>query len=63
MSKTGKKLCMIIGDPVEHSLSPVIHNAGYQTLGIDNEYEYAAENVKPEELKDFIQRIRDENIT
>jgi shikimate dehydrogenase len=53
---------MIIGDPVEHSLSPLIHNAGYKALGIDDEYEYIMENVKPEELKDFIQRIRNENI-
>ncbi len=33
-----KKVCCLIGDPVEHSLSPLIHNAGYQALGIDCVY-------------------------
>lgn len=57
-----KKLCMIIGNPVEHSLSPVIHNAGYKALGIDSEYEFLTENVKPEGLEDFIQKMRNGNI-
>lgn len=29
----------VIGDPIEHSLSPVMHNAGYDALGIDAEYQ------------------------
>jgi shikimate dehydrogenase len=29
----------IIGDPVEHSLSPVLHNAAFTALGIDATYE------------------------
>ncbi|MBA1340861.1 MAG: Shikimate dehydrogenase (NADP(+)) [ANME-2 cluster archaeon] len=28
----------MFGDPVEHSLSPVIHNAAYKALGMDCEY-------------------------
>ena len=36
---TGKTLvCGIIGDPVEHSLSPVIHNAAFEELNIDCVY-------------------------
>lgn len=62
MKTNGKKICMIIGDPVEHSLSPVIHNAGYKALGIDDEYEYLQENVKSEDLENFIKKIRDKNI-
>ena len=27
-------VCLIIGDPVSHSLSPVIHNAGYKAAGL-----------------------------
>jgi len=27
-------LCLIIGDPVAHSLTPLMHNAAYQALGI-----------------------------
>lgn len=29
----------LIGDPVDHSLSPVMHNAAFQALGIDAVYE------------------------
>jgi shikimate dehydrogenase len=28
----------VVGDPVKHSLSPAIHNAGFRHLGIDAEY-------------------------
>ena len=28
-------IAAVIGDPVKHSLSPVIHNAGFKSLGID----------------------------
>lgn len=50
----------ILAHPVEHSLSPTIHNAGFQSLGIDSEY--VKFDVKPEGLKDFMQRVRDEKI-
>lgn len=29
----------VIGDPIEHSLSPGMHNAGYEASGIDAEYQ------------------------
>jgi shikimate dehydrogenase len=46
---TGKtKLLGIIGDPVEHSLSPVMHNAAIAHLGVD--YLYVPFPVKPEAL-------------
>lgn len=28
----------VIGDPIQHSLSPVMHQAGYEALGIDAKY-------------------------
>ena len=34
----GTKFCMVIGDPIAHSLSPAIHNAGYAELGLDFVY-------------------------
>ena len=32
------RLCAVIGDPVRHSLSPRIHNAAYEALGLDRVY-------------------------
>jgi shikimate dehydrogenase len=49
-----KKICCLIGDPVEHSLSPLIHNAGYQALGIN--YIYVPFLVK--DIKRAIEGIR-----
>jgi shikimate dehydrogenase len=54
MIKSLNKICCLIGDPVEHSLSPLIHNAGYQALGID--YVYVSFRVK--DIKSAIEGIR-----
>jgi len=32
------QICAVIGNPVGHSLSPAIHNAGYEALGLDFAY-------------------------
>ena len=32
------QFCMVIGNPINHSLSPAIHNAGYVELGLDFVY-------------------------
>ena len=40
------KICLIIGDPVEHSLSPVMHNAGYEALGIGDQFVFLGSKVK-----------------
>ena len=50
MSVDEIKICCVIGDPIKHSLSPLIHNAGYQYQGIKDEYTYVAEKVTVEEL-------------
>lgn len=52
------KLCVIIGDPVEHSLSPAMHNAGYEALGIDDQFVFTACRVKAEHVKDVMQAMR-----
>ena len=42
------KICVLIGDPVEHSFSPLIHNAGFDALGIN--FVYVAclvKNIEP----------------
>ncbi|WP_026736682.1 shikimate dehydrogenase [Fischerella sp. PCC 9605] len=47
---TGKtKLLGVIGHPVEHSLSPVMHNAAIAHLGLD--YIYLPFPIKPEDLQ------------
>ena len=48
------KLCGVIGNPVEHSLSPAIHNAGFEKLGLN--FVYLAFRV--ENLQSAIQGIR-----
>jgi shikimate dehydrogenase len=41
-------VCCLIGDPVTHSLSSLIHNAGYQSLSIDFIYvPFQARDIKP----------------
>ena len=42
------KVCALIGDPIEHTMSPAMHNAAFNELGLD--YVYVAFGVKPDEL-------------
>jgi shikimate dehydrogenase len=42
------KILGVIGNPIAHSLSPVIHNAAIESLGLD--YRYVAFPVRPEQL-------------
>lgn len=56
------KICVIVGDPIEHSLSPAMHNAAYQALGIDDEFVFVAAHVKVEDMKDVVQAVRVMNI-
>lgn len=52
-----KKLC-VIGDPVEHSLSPVIHNTVLRTLALP--YTYGRVQVRAGETADFLARAGQE---
>lgn len=45
--------CAVIGDPVAHSLSPVLHRAGYAALGLDG-WEYDAVPVPAGGLAAFL---------
>ncbi len=45
----------IFGDPVEHSLSPAMHNAAYAALGMDRRY--IAFHVKPPDLVPALRAI------
>ena len=63
MKITGKtKICMTIGDPIEHSLSPQMHNAGLEALGLENKYVYVGCHVKIENIENFIKGVRAMNI-
>jgi len=63
MNITAKtKINMVIGDPVEHSLSPQIHNAGYEALKIDDQFVYVACHVEIKNIENFIKGIRALNI-
>lgn len=52
------KFCLIIGNPVEHSLSPKMHNAGYEAIGIDHQFVYLGSQVKVENVKTVIAAMR-----
>ena len=54
------KLCGIIGDPIEHTMSPVIQNAAFEKLGID--YVYLPFRVRSEEVGKAIDGMRALNI-
>jgi len=46
------KVCCVIGNPIEHTLSPVMHNAAFEELNLD--FVYLAFRVRREELRDAI---------
>jgi shikimate dehydrogenase len=51
------KKAFVIGHPVKHSRSPLIHGTWIAEHGIDGSYE--AIDVAPEDLAPFVQRIRE----
>jgi shikimate dehydrogenase len=57
-SKT--RVCGLIGDPVEHSVSPAMHNAAFSILGLD--YIYLPFRVAKEQLAGAIDGVRALNI-
>ena len=54
---TGTTLTLaILGHPVHHSLSPVIHNAAFAAAGLD--YCYVALEVRPEDIEVAVRGLR-----
>ncbi len=49
---------VVIGDPIEHSLSPIMQNAALRELGLDREFVFEKTRVKEEELKNFIKKVK-----
>lgn len=54
------RICGLIGDPVEHTMSPVMHNAAFDKLGLD--YVYLPFRVKPEVLPRAVSGLRALNV-
>ena len=52
--------CGLIGDPVEHTMSPAMHNAAFARMGLD--YVYAPFRVKKDDLAQAIAGMRALNI-
>lgn len=59
MRISGKtKMCIIVGDPVEHSLSPAMHNAAYEALKIDDQFVFTAAHVNVKNVKQVVEAMR-----
>jgi shikimate dehydrogenase len=59
-TSAGTKLCGIIGDPIEHTMSPAMQNAAFKKLGLD--YLYLPFRVKSEDVGKAIDGMRVLNI-
>ena len=54
---TGKtKVVAVIGNPIEHSLSPPMHNAAYKQMGMD--YVYVAFKIEKDNLSHLIESAK-----
>ncbi|MEM2900135.1 MAG: shikimate dehydrogenase [Thermoplasmata archaeon] len=51
-----RKLCALIGNPVSHSLSPTMHNAAFEYLGLD--YNYIAFEIDEPHLLDTVMAFK-----
>jgi shikimate dehydrogenase len=61
MGISGKtKVCGVIGDPIEHTLSPIMHNAAFNSLNLD--YVFLAFKVKHAEVENAVNGMRALNI-
>ena len=52
-----KKKFGIIGNPIKHSLSPVLHNYWFEKYDLDASYSII--EAKDKDLKDIVNKIRD----
>ncbi len=61
MNITGKtRVCGVIGDPIEHTLSPIMHNAAFNALSLD--YAFLAFKVKPKAVENAVNGMRALNV-
>jgi len=50
------RVCGVIGDPIEHTLSPIIHNAAFKALKLD--YAFLAFKVKAADVEKAVNGMR-----
>ena len=50
--------CAVLGDPIDHSLSPVLHRAAYVALGLN--WRYDAVRVPAGGMAEFLSTLDDE---
>ena len=50
------KVCAVIGHPVGHSLSPALHNAAFESLGLP--FVYVAHDVEPGQVAKVLEGVR-----
>jgi len=58
--KTSYKIYGLIGHPIKHSFSPLMHNTAFRRLKIPGEYRLFQK--KPEEVESFLDQLEAENI-
>ena len=51
----------VIGDPIEHSMSPLIHNAAFKELGMDSSY--IAYRIERGDLEDGAKKCPHSSLT
>ena len=51
----------IIGNPIKHSLSPVLHKYWFEKYDLDASYSII--EAKDEDLKDIVKKIRNNELT
>ena len=51
----------IIGNPIKHSLSPVLHNYWFQKYGINASYSII--EIEDLNLSDIVQKVRDKDLS
>lgn len=58
MKTAQTKICLIIGDPVNHSLSPLMHNVAYEAVGLGEKFVYLAVPVPVAKMEQLIASVR-----
>lgn len=57
------KELVIVGQPLGHSLSPVMHNAALSAMGLETEYSYRPLPLRFDELPSLVDDIKKQTIT